>query len=220
MNTAPGPGPLSDEADLRRPYAAPAQRSLDKEIGYLDGHCRAFIEHSPFAVLATSDGQGRVDVSPKGGPPGFIAVLDEHHLAVPDMAGNNRLDSLCNIVRSPGASLLFFIPGVGETLRVVGEAGATTDRSVLEACSAALPGIRANVAIVMAVSTAYIHCAKALRRSGLWDPPSWPSTDDMPTTACMLRDHIGMQASEVESKQWLETSYEATMWAVGGQAGA
>src|SRR3954466_5797293 len=94
---------------LREVYRPPAQRSLDKEVDHLDAHCRDFIAHAPFVVLATSNGDGRVDVSPKGGPPGFVVVLDDHHLAVPDMSGNNRLDSLQNIVAAGSASLLFLV---------------------------------------------------------------------------------------------------------------
>ena len=121
---------LSDDAALRRVYRPPAQLNLDKEVGYLDQHCRDFIAHSPFAVLGTTDGSGRVDTSPKGGPPGFASVLDDRRLAIPDMNGNNRIDSLRNIVRCPGVSLLFLIPGVGETLRVVGRATVSTEPSV------------------------------------------------------------------------------------------
>src|SRR5579862_4825454 len=94
-----GTDTLQDVDDLRRLYRPPAQANLDKEVHHLDGHCRDYIAHSPFAVLGTTDGAGRVDTSPKGGPPGFATVLDEHHLAIPDMAGNNRIDSLRNIVR-------------------------------------------------------------------------------------------------------------------------
>ena len=199
---------------LRERYAPPAKRSLDKEIDHLDEHCRSFIAHSPFMVLATSDGAGRVDVSPKGGPPGFVAALDRTRLAVPDMSGNNRLDSMANIVHSDGAALLFLVPGMDETLRVVGRASITVDPSVLAACP--VSGMQAKVALVVTVSTAFIHCAKAVRRGGVWHPETWPNTDDMASPACMLRDHIGLPGTIEDSQAALDTSYAATTWMMGG----
>jgi PPOX class probable FMN-dependent enzyme len=197
---------------LREIYRPPAQRSLDKEIDHLDRHCRDFIAHAPFAVLATGRADGRVDVSPKGGTPGFVAVLDDHRLALPDMAGNNRLDSMGNIVSDGNASLLFMVPSVDETLRVVGRASISVDPAVLDACP--IDGMRPNVAVVLEVTTAYIHCAKAFRRSGLWDPDRWPDASDMATPACMLKDHIG---SDVEmSPADMEARYAATTWVMGG----
>jgi uncharacterized protein len=204
---------LGDEAALRRIYRPPAPASLDKEIHHLDGHCRDFIAHSPFAVLGTADGAGRVDTSPKGGPPGFVTVLDELHLAIPDMNGNNRLDSLRNVVRSPGVSLLFLVPGIGETLRVVGLASVSTDPEVLARCT--LGDLRPNVALVVEVTTAYLHCAKALRRSGLWDPQRWPDTGDMATPACMFRDHMRLPESPDEVQEFLDRAYEEGTWSMG-----
>lgn len=201
--------------ELRKVYRPPGQRSLDKEIDHLDGHCRDFIGHSPFAVLATTDGNGRVDTSPKGGPAGFVAVLDDHHLAVPDMSGNNRLDSLRNIVGSSGISLLFMIPGVDETMRVIGDASISLDPAVLECCP--IGEMRPNVAIVVEVHSAFIHCAKALRRSCLWDTEKWPDTSDMATPACMIKDHIGLEVTVEESQRILDESYARTTWAMGGE---
>ena len=197
---------------LREIYRPPAQLSLDKEVDHLDRHCRDFIGHAPFAVLATGRADGRVDVSPKGGTPGFVAVLDDHHLALPDMKGNNRLDSLQNIVSDGNASLLFMVPGIDETLRVVGRASVTVDPAVLDACP--VDGMRPNVAVVLEVTTAYIHCAKAFRRSGLWDRDRWPDTSDMATAACMLKDHVGLDAEM--SPEDMEARYAATTWVMGG----
>jgi len=204
---------LDSVAGLRDLYRPPAQRSLDKEIDHLDGHCRDFIGNAPFAILATTDGRGGVDVSPKGGPPGFVAVVDDHRLAVPDMAGNNRLDSMTNIVSDGAASLLFLIPGIDETLRVVGRASITTDEDILARC--AVREMPARVAITLDVTTAFIHCAKALRRSAIWDPASWPDTSTMATPACMLKDHIGLPGSEADAERWLEEAYAATTWVMG-----
>ena len=207
---------LQSEEDLRTVYRPPSQRSLDKEIDHLDDHCRDFVAHSPIVVLATVGADGVVDVSPKGGTPGFVAVLDDHRLAVPDMSGNNRLDSMRNIVGDGAVALLFLVPGVDETMRINGRASVTTDPDVLDRCP--VGGLRPNVAIVVEVATAFIHCAKALRRGSIWQPEAWPDTTDMASPACMLRDHIGLDGSVEETQRALDASYEATTWKVAGEA--
>jgi PPOX class probable FMN-dependent enzyme len=206
---------LTSVDDLRAVYRRPAQRSLDKEVDHLDRHCRDFIAHAPFVVLASADTNDAVDASPKGGPPGFVAVLDDHRLAVPDMAGNNRLDSMRNIVGGGAVALLFLVPGTDETLRVNGRATMTTAPAVLDRCP--VGELRPHVAIVVAVRTAFIHCAKALRRATLWQPDEWPATSDMATPACMLRDHIGLDGSVKDSQRALDASYAATTWKVGSR---
>ena len=190
---------------LRQIYRAPGQRSLDKEIDHLDTHCRDFIAHSPFVVLASGDSQGRVDASPKGGPPGFVAVLDDNHLAIPDMAGNNRLDSMQNIVTGGHIALLFMIPDINETLRVNGRASVSIDPKVLAACP--VNSMQANVAICVEVETAFIHCAKALLRGAVWNPEKWPDVSDLASPACMLKDHIGLEGTVEDSQRALDESY-------------
>jgi PPOX class probable FMN-dependent enzyme len=208
--------PISEPADLRLVYGPPGQPALKKQLASLDPHCRSFIAHSPFVLVSTADADGRCDVSPKGGPPGFVAVLDDHHLALGDLSGNNRLDTLENLTRSDGVGLLFLVPGIGETLRVNGRAVVTTDPDALVAC--ALDGRAPKVAIVIEVEEAYIHCAKALRRSRLWEPDAWPDTSDMARPAAMLRDHIGLTQMSVEQvEEVLEADYQpASLWRVGG----
>ncbi len=201
---------------LREVYRQPSQTSLDKEVDHLDQHCRDFIAHAPFLVVATSTSDGsRLDVSPKGGTPGFVHVVDNHHLAIPDMSGNNRLDSIRNIVEGGAIALLFMVPGVGETLRVNGTAVVSTDPVILD--GAPIAGKRPAVCIVATVRTAFIHCAKALKRSQLWEPEHWPATDDMATPACMLRDHIGLDMTVEQSQARLDESYRTTTWEVGGR---
>jgi predicted pyridoxine 5'-phosphate oxidase superfamily flavin-nucleotide-binding protein len=136
-------------------------------------------------------------------------------LAFPDLAGNNRLDSIGNLVDSPGVGLLFMIPGLDETLRVNGTATITSDPAILELC---VDGdLVPNVAIGVDVEAAYIHCAKALRRSRLWHPEAWPALADMTSIACMLRDHYNEPDLDVGAvEDHLEVSYEQTTWAVGG----
>jgi len=206
---------IDSAAKLRQVYRPPRQRSLDKEIDHLDVHCRDFIAHAPFVVLASADAAGRVDVSPKGGPAGFVVVLDDHRLAIPDMAGNNRLDSMRNIVGGGKVALLFMVPGIDETLRVNGVASVSADPDVLSVCP--VEGLRPNVAIVVDVGTAFIHCAKALRRGGLWEPERWPATADMAAPACMLKDHIGLDGTVADSQRALDESYAKTTWMMGGQ---
>lgn len=207
---------LASAESLRRFYRQPGRGALDKEVDHLDGHCRDFIAHAPFCVLATSDGAGRVDVSPKGGPPGFVAVLDDHHLAVPDMAGNNRLDSLGNIVARSAVSLLFMVPRVGETFRVVGNASVSTTPGVLVRCQ--VGELTPRVAVVVEVTTAYLHCAKALRRSGLWEPDRWPEIADMAPSGQMLRDHTRSTRTAEEVQRSLDEGYATATWAMGGTA--
>jgi|SRR5579872_2791741 len=204
---------LRSVEELRQVYRAPGRINLDKEVHHLDAHCRDFIAHSPFLVLASSDGAGRVDTSPKGGPPGFVTVLDERRLAIPDMSGNHRIDSLRNIVQCDGVSMIFFVPGIGETLRVVGRAAVSREPELLERCR--LADLVPNVAIVVTMTTAFIHCAKALRRSGLWEPDRWPDTGDMASPACMFKDHMKLEEPTDEVQGFLDEAYETTTWMMG-----
>jgi uncharacterized protein len=206
--------PIDSESRLREIYRAPSQTSLDKEVDHLDAHCRAFIAHAPIMVLASADVGGHVDISPKGGPPGFVAVLDNRRLAVPDMSGNNRLDSIRNIVSGGRVALLFLIPGVDETLRVNGSASVSIDPDILAACP--INGMPANVAVVVSVESAFIHCAKALRRGAIWSPERWPDVSDLESPACMLKDHIGLEGTVEDSQRRLDESYAKTTWKMAG----
>lgn len=199
---------------LRGIYREPSSGAAAKAIDHIDDHSRAFIAHSPFVVVATSSPDGRCDVSPKGGPAGFVRTLDEHRLAFGDLSGNNRLDSFTNLVASSGIALLFCIPGLDETLRVNGRATLTTEPSVLEAC--ALDGRAPRMAVGVDVEEAYIHCAKAFRRGGVWRPDDWPDRTDLPSVGCMLRDHIGLEATPEQVDESLERSYRKTLWEAGG----
>ena len=181
---------LTDASDLREVYRPPAEPALRKEIDRLDDHCRAFVARSPLVMVGTADGEGRCDVSPKGGPPGFVTVLDDHHLALPDLAGNNRLDSLSNLVDNPHLGLLFLIPGLDETLRVNGRALVTRDDAVLDAC--AVHDKRPKTAIVLEVQAAYLHCAKALKRGEVWQPDRWPDLTGLPAPSCIFSDHMDL----------------------------
>jgi PPOX class probable FMN-dependent enzyme len=205
---------LSSVADLRTLYPDPGARGQAKVITALDDNCRAYLAHCPFVVVATADGAGRCDASPKGGTPGFIHVLDDSHLAWADMSGNNRLDSFQNIVDNQGIGLLCIIPGLDETLRINGTATLSTDGALCE--QLAIDGKVAKVAVIVTVDEAYIHCAKAFRRGGVWRREQWPDRSDMPTIACILRDHTEFDGDVAAVQARLDSSYERTMWEPGG----
>lgn len=176
-------------AEVRDVYGEPSDGVIRKELDHLDGHCRALIARTPFMVVSTASAAGRCDASPKGGPPGFVAVLDDRTLAYGDARGNRRVDSLQNILDNPHVGLLLMIPGRGETLRVNGTAQISRDPELL--ARLATGGRPAELAVVVGVEQAYMHCAKAIIRSGLWDPERWPGEDGLPTGAEMMRDHTG-----------------------------
>ncbi|HEV7872254.1 MAG TPA: MSMEG_1061 family FMN-dependent PPOX-type flavoprotein [Modestobacter sp.] len=178
------------DAEVLAGYRAPSQLVRDKVIDRVDEHCRQFIAHSPFATLATADAEGFPDVSPRGGDPGFVRVLDEHRLALPDRPGNNRVDSLRNLTVNPRAALLFFVPGVEETLRVFG----TT--SIVGAAELGLDltefGRAPRSVLVLTVQRAFFQCAKAVMRSGLWDPSKQVDRSTLTPFGQVLKDHCAL----------------------------
>jgi uncharacterized protein len=194
--------PITSLDELRDVYPPPKQRSLDKELDRLDDHCRRFISLSPFVLVASADGDGRCDVSPKGGPPGFVRVLSSERLLIPDATGNRRLDGFQNMLVNPRVGLLFLIPGMGETLRVNGRVSLTRDPQLLDGLETG--GRPAQLALLVCAEQVYLHCAKALIRSRLWDPGTWPA--ELPSAAEMLNDHIGL-GDVAASAAALEDSY-------------
>jgi PPOX class probable FMN-dependent enzyme len=163
---------IADETALRSLVPEPPQRAWDKEQDHLDETCAAFLSASPFAVLATSGADGRCDASPRGGPPGFVALLDPRRVAVPDYTGNRRQDSNRNILANPHVGLVFFVPGTRETLRVNGRATLSTEPELL--ATLASGGKPPQMAIDIAVDIAFVHCGKYAVRSEVWDPDTWP----------------------------------------------
>jgi PPOX class probable FMN-dependent enzyme len=174
-------GAFSRAEQLRDFYDAPMAAAIRKDIAHLDELCRRLIAASPMLFVATHDEDGRADVSPRGGQPGFVTVLDEQHLAIPDATGNRRLDTLENIVASGRAGVLFLIPGRDTTLRVNGRAAVTAAPDVLERLSPV--GKAPKTAIVVKADEVYTHCPKAFVRSKLWDPATWPDPETLPTSA-------------------------------------
>jgi uncharacterized protein len=173
---------------LRELYPPPKERSVRKELDHLDRHCRDFIALSPFLLVASANAAGACDVSPKGGPPGFVRVLDDHRLAIPDATGNRRLDGLQNMIENPHVGLVFLMPGMGETLRVNGTVELTRDPALLEGLVTG--GKPPALALVVTAEQVYLHCAKCVIRSKLWQPESWP--ESLPSAAEILNDHIGI----------------------------
>ena len=179
---------IIDRETLRRVYKAPGESAVKKDIGRIDAHVRRFLSLSPFAVIATSNAQGVQDASPKGGPPGFIVAMDDTTVLIPDWPGNNRLDSLENILVNPRIGVLSFLPGVNEMLRMNGRAAITTDpdlRAKLET-----DGKQPISVIVVTVEEVYLHCARALARAGLWDASKQIDRKSFPTLGTILADQI------------------------------
>lgn len=190
---------------LRALYREPSERSLHKQLDRLDGHCRRFISLSPFLVIASADAEGRVDASPRGGEPGFVKVLDERTVLIPDAPGNNRLDSMQNLAVRPGVGLLFMVPGVDETLRINGRASLRTEAALIDLC--ANERRRPPLVVAVQVQEAYLHCAKALMRSKLWDPAAKQERSVLPSMGQMLKDQIGAPG-EPESDAAMRARYQ------------
>lgn len=201
---------ISSRDQLRDLFGQPHDIALKKELGALDAHSRRFIERSPFLVIASQDGAGNADASPKGDRPGFVRVLDDHTLAVPDRPGNNRLDTWTNILENPAVGLIFMIPGMNETLRINGTARLTADPDL---CARLHVEDRpARAAMIVAVRQVYMHCAKAFIRSKLWTPAAWPARAEMPTLGQILKEQASLPASASECDALLDEAYKQTLW--------
>lgn len=183
---------------LRDLYPTVRPRAVAKQLDRLDTHCRRFIAQSPFLVLATVGADGRVDASPRGGDPGFVRVVDERRLWLPDASGNNRLDSLANIAQTGRCGLLFFLPGMDETLRVNGRGVLLNDADVLGQFSQQRHPPRLVLEVV--VEEAYLHCAKALMRSRLWSGDNRIDRASFPSMGQMIKDQSGL-AGPVETQE-------------------
>jgi PPOX class probable FMN-dependent enzyme len=193
---------ITDVAILEQLYGAPTGAAVDKEVDYLHPHYRKLVEASPFFVLATA-GPGGLDASPRGDAPGFVVVEDEKTLLIPDRRGNNRVDSLRNILADPRVALLFLIPGCGETLRVNGRAEIHTDPALLERFAVAekLP----RSVIVVRVDTVFFQCARAIFRSKLWDPAQHVERASLPSTGTIVSD---VARKQFDAKEYDKGLYE------------
>jgi len=200
---------ISSVEELEALYGQPSEGSLVKEVPYLSPHYRALIEASPFALLATSGPEG-LDCSPRGDLPGFVRVQDERTLLMPDRRGNNRADSLRNIVRDGRVALLYMIPGIGHTLRVNGRAYLSTEPGLLE--SFVMDGKAPRCVVVMQVETVYFQCSRALVRSDLWNPAKFRDPAELPTAGQILAALSNARlGGEQYDKEWC-TRAAATLW--------
>ena len=191
---------IANASELRTAYREPNERAQQKVLGYLDKHARRFIALSPFCILTSVGADGLMDTSPRGDPPGFVAVLDERTLLVPDRPGNNQVDSLQNVLTNPQVGLLFLVPGMNETLRVSGRAEIVTDEALLAPLSikgrAPLSGLRVTV------EEAFLHCGRSLIRSRLWEPDARIERSSFPTYGQVLADQIaGANAEEIDADE-------------------
>jgi uncharacterized protein len=198
---------FTDPSQLRDFYAAPMELAIRKDIGHIDELCRRLIAAAPMLFVATHDENGRADVSPRGGQPGFVTVLDDHHLAIPDATGNRRLDTLENIVSSGRVGIIFLIPGRDTTLRVNGRAGVTAAPDVLDRLTPV--GKPPKTAIVVEADEVYTHCPKAFVRSKLWDPDTWPDPKTLPSSAEVSLAHqrnpeLTLEQVEAREREALE----------------
>ncbi|MCC6627194.1 MAG: pyridoxamine 5'-phosphate oxidase family protein [Chloroflexi bacterium] len=187
---------IDSEDGIRALLGTPSELVIKKQLPALDAHCRAFIALAPFVAVATTDANGGADVSPRGDAPGFVRVLDERRLVIPERPGNRRADTLRNVVQTGAVGLLFLIPGFEETLRVNGRAWLTRDPDLL--ASLAARGKPPLVAIGVQVDEAFLHCAKAFKRSRLWEATTWPARATLPSLACMLFDQARPPDQTVE----------------------
>lgn len=194
----------TDMDDLRQIYPAPSALAVAKQLDRLDPHAVRFINRSPFLVMATADASGHCDASPRGDAPGFVVVVDERTLLIPDRPGNNRVDSLQNLAANPHVGLIFFVPGVLETLRVNGHAALATDDARLAALAFAERTPKS--ALVVTVEEVFFHCGKALKRSALWDASRHATQGEIPSLGRILADQTGsIGVKDAEAR--VETGY-------------
>jgi len=196
---------ISDIEDLRRRYPAPTARALSKQLRHLDPHCRRFVELSPFLVIASGGGAQHLDASPRGGEPGFVKVRDEHTLLIPDAHGNNRLDTLNNVVATASVGLLFLVPGVDETLRINGTARLRDEDEFLRIFGTDARPPR--LVIEVSVLEAFLHCGKSMMRSKLWSREARLDRSVLPSLGEMLKDQTGSTAP-AETQQEMVARYE------------
>lgn len=205
---------IRDEQSLRSLFAATHTLAAQKCLPSLDKHAQAFIRRSPFVCIGTQDLAGKADVSPRGDPVGFVKILDRHTLAIPDRPGNNRLDSLVNILANPTVGLLFIIPGFDDTLRVNGQASLVNDPEILGEMR--VEDRVPKLAIVVRVTEVFMHCAKAFRRSQLWNPDHFQDRREMPSLSKIILDQTTGAPDDDDAMRKidaaLEDEYKATLY--------
>ncbi len=197
---------VADEQALRGLFPPTHEMAIRKSITQLDTHARNFIARAPFVCVGTQNADGSADVSPRGDPAGFVQVLDDQTIAIPDRPGNNRLDTLANIASNPCVGLLFMVPGFDDTLRINGQAVLSTDPELLTRM--AVQDRTPKIAIVVQISEIFMHCAKAFRRSRLWDPAELQNRSEMPSLMTIMMDQAGAPPRDDAEAQALDDRLE------------
>ena len=200
---------LTEPVGLRALYGEIHPLAARKVLNRLDRYCREFIALSPLLVLATADADGRVDASPRGDAPGFVQVLDDVTLLLPDRPGNNRVDSYGNVLSSPGVGLLFMVPGLNETLRVNGRARIVTDDTLL--AGASVHGKRPRAGLLIAVQEAFFHCGKALIRAHVWDPERHVPRSAFPSIGRIVADQTGACGAD-DADRAVQENYRTALY--------
>lgn len=189
---------VENAASLRALHHAPLSRATDKVLARLDEHCRTIVRLSPFCIIATQ-GESGADVTPRGDPPGFVQILDDRHMLLPDRVGNNRLDAMLNLFQNPKIGMIFLVPGMNETLRINGTARVTDDQRLLASC--AVNGHPPKVGLFIEVREAFMHCPKAFLRSKLWDASQHIDRSQFPSYAEILMAHCEGLSREENERQ-------------------
>ena len=200
---------IETEQQLRSMYAPTKERAIKKQLSRLDQHCRNFLARVRFTVLSTCDAHGNMDASPRGGEAGFIKVIDDHTVIVPDWSGNNRLDTFSNILVTSRIGAIFLVPGVDEALRINGAASLRNDEAFTSLCD--VNGRFPKLVVHITVKEAYLHCAKAIMRAQLWLPESRVERTVLPTMSEMLRDQIG-QTDPAEPQELMVARHKTELY--------
>ncbi len=202
-------GDLATPDRVRAHYGEPNPRSLLKQLDRIDAHARRLISLSPFVVIASADAEGRADATPRGDAPGFVAVLDERTLLIPDRPGNNRVDTMLNVAANPHVGLLFMVPGIVETLRVNGSARVVADPTLL--APLAVNGKAPSAGLLISVRDVYFHCGKALIRADLWNPERHVPRSEVPSLGRILADQL-KDLSVEESEHRIAEGYSNRLY--------
>ncbi|MBG86899.1 MAG: pyridoxamine 5'-phosphate oxidase [Verrucomicrobiales bacterium] len=201
---------IASELQMREVMGEPSQLVVDKAVDHLDQHSRAFIKKCPFVVIATTDGNTRIDASPKGDAPGFVQILDERTLVIPDRPGNRRADTFRNVLRHPWLGLIFLVPGMRETLRVNGKAVVTRDQDLR--AKLAVNGKTPDLLLGVEIKEVLFHCGKCMIRSGLWTPEKWESCEGLPSLAESLAAVSDAAGDVDELQEAIERAYREKLY--------
>ncbi|MFS1512088.1 pyridoxamine 5'-phosphate oxidase family protein [Chengkuizengella sp. SCS-71B] len=202
---------VTSEEELREMLGYPSERAIKKVVSKLDSHCRQYLRLSPFVVLSTSDANGICDVSPRGDAPGFIHIIDDKHIVLPERQGNKRMDSIKNILSNQHVGLIFLIPGLKETLRINGKACVIKDQEMLKhmAVNEQVP----LLGIGIQIEECFVHCGKSLIRSQLWDQKTWTDKKNLPSIPHMMADHVNVSnISPKVIEESLQESYTKRLY--------